>query len=287
MRIALRTTQFIESTDTIRSSIVCTVYPVQLISEGMSSMGSTFESATLNPTMRNPALKEFDAKISELTKTTVDGRNYILVEKLRAWMRAYTSSPHDADHYTTNTERLFRAVYSAAHSEQQFLPFEASRIYEKGDKCSLVVFSILLDLELGEWIHEFTKKDILDRKLPLDLHSLERKLSGKGGRQVAERFNKRQWTFCPAIFSLGMEEEYVENQIIPICRRSKINTGGTARVDQITVQAEFVDQKLKDKLQNDQDASYLDKEHGQVRMLQSDLFLSCSYRSVDSVLSLP
>ncbi|OAL52683.1 hypothetical protein IQ07DRAFT_380568 [Pyrenochaeta sp. DS3sAY3a] len=214
----------------------------------MTSRSSTFDRA----------LAEFAQKISELTQTAVDNRKYVLVEKLQAWMREPSSSQLDKQ-YRTNTERLLRAAYPT----KDFLPIEPWRINGKGHKCSLVVFSILLDLGLENWIATFAEKGILDSKLPFDLHSLERKLSGlTGGDDAAERFNERQWKFCPAIFGLGMEEDYVENQIIPICRKSEINTGGTARVDQIVMQAEFVDPSLRSKLQNDHFASYEDSTYG-------------------------
>jgi hypothetical protein len=222
----------------------------------MLSKSSTFDRA----------LAEFAQKISELTQTAVDNRKYVLVEKLQAWMR---ESPLDKQ-YLTNTELLLRAAYPT----ENFLPIEPRRINEKGHKCSLVVFSILLDLGLGNWIARFAAKGILDGKLPFDLHSLERKLSGeRGGDHAAERFNERQWKFCPAIFGLGMEEDYVENQIIPICRQSEINTGGTARVDQIVMQAEFVDSSLRNKLQNDHFASYIDRDYGHVSKVHLRIYL--------------
>ncbi|CAO2655474.1 Nn.00g105380.m01.CDS01 [Neocucurbitaria sp. VM-36] len=190
--------------------------------------------------------------------TADDGRSYVLVEKLQKWMRD-TSLTKLGNNFVTNTDLLAHAAYS----DRDFPPIVPSRISDAGADCCLIVFSILLDLELGHLIDLFSKKMIVDRRLPEDLLSLKKKLQSlPDGEHVAERFNQRQWKFCPAIFSLNMENEYFEDRIIPICRKTSLNSGGTAHVWQIVVQEEFVDRKLRNLLAEDAFASYDDKDYG-------------------------
>lgn len=205
------------------------------------------------------ALVDFERKVHDLTRNAVDGRSYILVETLQIWMRDPSLTKLETK-FVTNTDLLAHAAYYGRHD---FPPIKPSRICEPGQNCCLIVFSILLNLELGYLIDVFARKDILDRRLPEDLASLKQKLKKlENGEQIAERFNERQWRYCPAMFSLDMEGEYFESRIIPICRKFPIGHGGTARVDQIVVQAEFVDKSLRNKLQDDRDAFVEDPEYG-------------------------
>jgi hypothetical protein len=214
----------------------------------------------------NRALAEFAAKAQEFNQTAVDGRSYVLVEQLRKWMREPSLTQLD-NKFVTNTDLLAHAAY---FGKKDFRPIEPSKISDLGSDCCVIVFSILLDLELGHLIDLFSKKTIVDCRLPQDLSSLKKSLKGlQDGEQVAERFNERQWKFCPAIFSLNMEKEYFENQIIPICRKTHLNSGGTAHVWQIEVQSEFVDKNLQNLLANDVDALYIDKDYGTVSQLAS------------------
>jgi len=207
----------------------------------------------------NRALADFAAKTHELTTKAVDGRSYVLVEQLQKWMRDLTILDNK---YVTNTDLLAHAAY---YQRSNFPPIVPSRISEQGADCCVIVFSILLDLELGHLIDVFSKKTIVDRRLPEDLLSLKRKLKGlEDGEDVAERFNKRQWKFCPATFSMNMEQEYFEDRIIPICRKTHLNAGGTAKVWQIVVQAEFVDKNLRNMLAEDAEAFYDDRDYGPV-----------------------
>lgn len=209
----------------------------------------------------NRALADFAAKAHELNKTAVDGRSYVLVEQLQKWMRDTSLAKLD-NKFVTNTDLLAHAAY---FGRSDFPPIVPSRISDTGPDCCVIVFSILLDLELGHFIDQFSKKTIVDRRLPEDLSSLKKKLKRlENGDQVAERFNERQWKFCPAIFSLNMEAEYFENRIIPICRKSHLNSGGTAHVWQIVMQSEFVDKNLRNLLAEDAFASYIDKDYGPV-----------------------
>jgi hypothetical protein len=227
----------------------------------------------------NRALAEFAAKAQEFNKTAVDGRSYVLVEELQKWMRETSLAQLD-NKFVTNTDLLAHAAY---FGRRDFPPIVPSQISDPGADCCVIVFSILLDLELGHLIDLFSKKTIVDCRLPQDLSSLKKKLKGlQNGEQVAERFNGRQWKFCPAIFSLNMEREYFENQIIPICRKTHLNSGGTAHVWQIVVQAEFVDKKLRNLLDEDAFASYVDKDYGPVSRSASSSIIPIARRATET-----
>ena len=207
------------------------------------------------------ALAEFAAKVHALTTKAVDHRSYVLVETLRTWLRDPSSAKLD-DKFVTNTDLLLHAAY---FGKSHFPPIEPSRISDRGNDCCIVVFSILLDLELGHLIDSFSRKGITDRRLPEDLSSLTEKLRDlHNGNRVAERFNQRQWKFCPVVFSQHMEKDYFEAHIIPICRQSEPNSGGTAKVRQIVVQAQFVEEPLRRMLEDDPFTSYDDEEFGHV-----------------------
>lgn len=208
------------------------------------------------------AFADFATKAAEYSKKAVDGRSYVLVEKLQKWMRDWNRTTKLDNKYVTNTDLLLHAAY---HERRHFPPIEPSQILDPGRNCCVTVFCILLDLGLGHLIDEFSKKTIIDARLPEDLSSLKKKLSSlQNGDNVADRFNERQWRFCPAIFSLYMVAEYFENRIIPICRRTHLNKGGTAHVWRICVQSEFVDKTLKNILDEDSSAKYEDREFGTV-----------------------
>ena len=212
------------------------------------------------------ALADFYQKIEDLTMEAVDGRRYILVEKLKTWMRAANPTNTLEGNYVTNTNLLAHAAF---YGKVNFLPTEPSTIADPGRRCCVITFSILLDLELGHLVHVFVRTGVHDDKLPMALSELKQKLGSVTlGDEVAERFNKRQWAFCPAFFSMDMDEQFFEHRVVPVCRTQHINSGGTAHVRQIVIQAEFVDQKLRNLLDNDEFASYEDKDFGPVSELE-------------------
>jgi hypothetical protein len=127
------------------------------------------------------------------------------------------------------------------------------------------VFSILLDLGLGHLVDAFSRKGIVDGRLPEDLSSLTKKLEDlEDGVQVAERFNKRQWKFCPAIIRHHMDDDFFEDIIIPICWQSTPTSGGTAKVRQIVIQEQFVGETLRKLLRDDPSTFYEDDAFGPV-----------------------
>lgn len=205
------------------------------------------------------AREDFKNQLEKLTVKAVDDRCYVLVDAFREWMRARPQADHVYP-FATNTELLVHAAYPHG-----FHPIDHRRIAAPGENCCVIVFSILLDLNLGHLIHRFAMKTIVDCRLPEDLFSLKNKLrdlEDVDGEKVAEEFNKRQWKFCPALFKKDRDCDYVEERIIPICRKSALGSGGIARVSQIAVQSEFVDEGLKKLTVHDEHTFYDDRDYG-------------------------
>lgn len=213
------------------------------------------------------ASEYFFNEVSALTQANVDHQGFISVEKLLEWMRAApmpNSSPQQAgdDDKTTNFSLLLHAAYSEKTNSLPVLPLS---IASDGQRCSLLVFSILFDLNLGHLVDSFNRAGLHDIKLPIPLSKLKDSLQSiPDGGLVAEKFFARQWAFCPAHFSLHMDEHFSKDRILPICRTKEISSGGTARVRQIVVQEEFVDHKLRKELEGDEYAVYTDREFGPV-----------------------
>ena len=79
-------------------------------------------------------LLDFAAKVKELTNQAVDGRPYVLVEKLWEWMRKIGHTKLE-DKFVTNTDLLAHAVYYDRNSD--FLPIVPSRISDPGSRLLL------------------------------------------------------------------------------------------------------------------------------------------------------
>jgi hypothetical protein len=80
---------------------------------------------------------------------------------------------------------------------------------------------------------------------------------------IANRFDRAQWQFCPAKFEKGDDIDYInENRIIPICKKKAINNkGGTAVLWHVAVQEEFLGKKLREAVPS---SRFVDSEFGPV-----------------------
>jgi hypothetical protein len=207
------------------------------------------------------AKQAFDNMLEQCTVLAVCGRKYILTKKLQEWFRSTVHlDPKSRDRTTTQAERLLYHIYRK-HDQTIDLPLGPANVL-RGRKCCLLVFSILLQLGHGHQIDKFQEMDLIDRRLPIDVHELGKKLSDD--LKLAEDFDGLQWQYCPDTFDLEMNGQYHQKRVIPICRKKTIKKGGTAEVWQIVVQAEFVGDKLKESVQDDPLASFDDPKYGKV-----------------------
>lgn len=213
------------------------------------------------PTTFDQSLEAFATELDRYTQTSVDGSHYVRISALSGWMREATEWE---GRYISRAQLLTNAAYSQTEPNRRQSP---PIICEKGPKCCIIVLSILLDLSLGHRVHEFARRNVVDCNLPQNLATLKSRFKSLGtdGENLAHIFSKRQWKFSPAQFSYEMDEDFDDDRVIPICRKSHLNTGGTADVCQIVVQEEFVDSKLRLFLAEDVEAKYDDKVYGMVR----------------------
>ncbi|KAJ9660233.1 hypothetical protein H2201_006979 [Coniosporium apollinis] len=210
---------------------------------------------------RDRAIEEFKRKVREFTVEGACGRSYIRVEELKNWMRSRVQGPSTGKNIT-QVDRLLRAAYR--DGEGPFFPITAKQV-ERGH---LVVFSILLELNKGKHIDQFKSAGIDDR-LPVSLEDLKSRLKGidkvpgsNSSEQLAVAFERLQWRYCPLPLEMDMSPDCAEHRIIPICKKGLIKAGGTAKVWQILVQKEFVDNDLQKAVCNDPHANVRDKDFG-------------------------
>jgi hypothetical protein len=190
------------------------------------------------------AIRDFETMLQACTVQAACGRSYVLVAKLTRWLRRNVQNNSGAK--STQGSRLLWAAY---YNRNIFLPITWEQL-SGGEDCSLLVFSILLELKKGWLVHSFQSRDIVDRHLPIDLRSLRARISSmrvSNADDLAVNFDAKQWKFCPAKFDLHKSKEgYNKNIIIPICKKQEIKKGGTAQLWQIAVQEEFVGPKLRE-----------------------------------------
>jgi hypothetical protein len=192
----------------------------------------------------NAAFRDFEQSLKRFTVTPTHegGRTFVLVYSLVNWLRSLWGN-----HGVTQAERLHHAVYGK--SEGYFDPISSSQL----SKGCLRVFSILLDLDRGDLVHQFQRNGIEDSRLPMsnleELHTIIKAMGLKGAdaKNLAQQFHVKQWEFCPIVLYIEMSRHFDKEYIIPICQKQKINDkGGSAKgIYLIEVQEEFVSRDLK------------------------------------------
>ncbi|KAK5456970.1 hypothetical protein LTS15_004750 [Exophiala xenobiotica] len=148
------------------------------------------------------------------------GRPYIQVEKLRNWLKE--KHPEKTD---TTWADLCLGEVKQGHSAGSL----SLRDIDAQDRECLLVFSILYDIRESSLTPDFQRWGFTDKRLPITLLELQNELkkSKVDASIVAQKFDERQWAFCPT-------------------RRGMLSDkGGNALVWQIGVQEEFVGPTLR------------------------------------------
>jgi hypothetical protein len=181
-------------------------------------------------------------KLKEYTLKACCGGDYVLLSKFRHWLKEPRAGSY------TMVSRLHDVAYRSWTKPARLI--SADQICE--DNC-ILLFSILLEMGRGELIHEIWNRGKNDRHLPIDLYALLLMFEGMEDpkyQQLAEEFDQRQWKYCPAILEFNKARQYPQNQILPFSKREKINEkGGTAQLWVIEVLEEFVEAKLRMKVE--------------------------------------
>lgn len=191
----------------------------------------------------------FNAVLANHTKKAACGRSYVLVSKLRLWLKSNVPSGGEN---RTQASRLLAYAYRSWDNKPS-LPITPEALTDSHNEC-LLIFCILLELDRGHLIHRFCRRNRLDKHLPIPLQSLRdtaAKISSSNLNELADGFNNLQWKYCPAIFDMGMGREFQEEQVLPFCKKEAINEkGATAQLWQVEIPEEFVGLKLRAVLKN-------------------------------------
>ncbi|EXJ58240.1 serine/threonine protein kinase [Cladophialophora yegresii CBS 114405] len=179
-------------------------------------------------------IHEFMQQLEKWKVTAVCGRQYIQVQNLKRWMLEGR-----VDGQPTKVDRL---LFACCRSKNSF-SLLSDKITEGPWKC-LLVFSILLELGNGALIEDLRSPEVNDDRLPVPLAVLERRTVFARYPELLRRFEKAQWKYCPLTFEPNERQSLTADHIVPICRKKKINEGGTARIYEIVVQEEFVTEAL-------------------------------------------
>ncbi|KFY94147.1 hypothetical protein V500_03400 [Pseudogymnoascus sp. VKM F-4518 (FW-2643)] len=189
-------------------------------------------------------IADFKAVLASHTKKATCGRSYVLVSKLRLWLKSNVPSGGED---RNQASRLLAYAYRSRENKPS-LPITPEVLTDSHNEC-LLVFCILLELGRGHLVHRFYRRNKLDKHLPIPLESLRdtaAKISMSNLNEFVEGFDKLQWKFCPAIFEMGMGREFQENEVLPFCKKEEINKkGATAQLWQIEIPEEFVGLKLR------------------------------------------
>lgn len=167
----------------------------------------------------------------------VCGRTFMRVEEIKSWV-------------DRNLQALLWAAYQDANTPG--LPIEPDEV-RGSHRDSLLVFAILLESGYGDMIDTFVRLGWA-KKMPMELPDLSNirdrlghaTISGADAKQLAAKFNEKQWKYFPAKFRLRGDHEHDINTVVPVVKKYKINTkGGTATVWHIVVLEEFVEEKIR------------------------------------------
>ena len=181
-------------------------------------------------------IQDFKDKLAECTQTAVCGRPFVLVAKLQDWLRT------QAKPSTTQISRQVSAAYRTR--DRPNLPVSLN-VFEPGSTSCLLIFCILHMIGHGDLIHTFTEEGIVDPQLPLPLDAIENIFVKSNKKHLAREFIDKQYRFCPRRFRFQYHAAWSNDMVIPICRKTPINEGGTAHIWQIEVPEEFVEERLR------------------------------------------
>ncbi|OLN86226.1 Dual specificity protein kinase TTK [Colletotrichum chlorophyti] len=188
------------------------------------------------------ALSEFDEVRQRESRTSADGREFILVENVTK--RLKNRSPTCPEEYENDLDRLGQTAYLRHNSEP---PRMRKQHYED----CLAVFYTLLDIRNPELIDRFRNKGL--NTLPIGISELREKISPPPGvEDFHRRFCQQQFAWCPIRFKLNIHGDY-RNCVSPFCGKDKITPyrhgkgprENTASLYAINVPEELVDHELR------------------------------------------
>ena len=182
-------------------------------------------------------LEQYTSKLDEYTRRAACGRHFVLVDRLQDWLR----SPVEGD--GTYADRLLHSAYRKRPTPG--LPMTSDKL-KAGDDCCLLVFCILQKIGRAHLIDIFSRKQKIDRLLPISQNDLKAIADDVNDADLLSEFSELQHRFRPARFDLRGSTEWNEDMVVPIYRKDSIKKGGTAQLWHIDIPEEFVGQSLRD-----------------------------------------
>ncbi|EXJ79744.1 serine/threonine protein kinase [Capronia epimyces CBS 606.96] len=190
------------------------------------------------------------------------GRQFVNYFKLLDWM-----TKTDTNEKGKNVARLLRELHQLKAQKPLF--FDSSVKIATEEDFALRVFGILLELDRGDFIHAFSRANIVDKHLavaPQCYVHLAQELNNEGlsaleAKDLIEDFDHKRWSFIPVTISYNMSRSLHDGQwVLPFLKKERINgKGGTADVYQVLVQEYFIDPVLRDAIKK---SRFHDKDYG-------------------------
>ena len=215
----------------------------------------------------NEALAQFRELRTNLTRTAVCGRKFVLVPSVTAALCRKPSRTIDANAYKNDLDRLRALAYVHKTGEWAELPLESL------DTCA-ALFYTLLDLDHPHLIHLFYDVGFRDHSLPISEAQIRAAVAGKNASIPSDfyaKFYAKQYEWCPVMLEADMPGKQGD-RIVPIYRISRItshrdgqrslSSGDSAIISAIEVPEELVEDKIKRKLPDSGKMKERDVESG-------------------------
>lgn len=186
---------------------------------------------------------DFKAMLETTWSRSATSGKYKDTSKIVEWMKRI-----EVRQKGSNAERLLREVFERSQA-RTFPPIIESNT---GDHCYLLL-SILVEINHAELIDFFRELKITDSKLDIaHFHYdwLRKDLTNahiSDATAIIDRFEAARWSYLPPKFDVGFDERFHGGKwILPFCKREPITEkGGTARLWQVAIQEDHVQQDLR------------------------------------------
>lgn len=104
----------------------------------------------------------------------------------------------------------------------------------------VAILCILVSIDQGATLHEFTRNNIRDVSLPLPVDPKQNPQhfppdTGK----FYKKFCREQWKFCAPEFSVNLDRNFDKNLILPIERMEQIGEGASAEIHMIEIHSAY------------------------------------------------
>lgn len=199
------------------------------------------------------ALAEFNELMQRETRQNYAGQDFVLVQNVTNQLLKKSRTNHS---FRTDLERLRITAHLSRRVDPPIVPPDILR------NEYFIVFCILVDIGFPYLLQYFVDHRLEDRRLPIERevlwHCLEKlRESTRDLDRCAKSWEKQQYRWCPVRFKVGMSG-YYSQIILPFARRESITLRrrgqfpmeSTAKLWEVDVLEQLIEQDLREKLQN-------------------------------------